>query len=152
MTAAIRKIEGKCHCGNIAFELDWPQPEGEIAVRACGCDFCTKHGGVYTAHPQAALRARIGDPAELTLYRFGHGTAEFHVCRQCGAVPFVTSLIDDNLYAVVNVNTFENFPREQLSQSPSDFSGEDTTQRLSRRQTNWIANVSIEHAHAASDG
>jgi len=145
-----RTISGQCHCGNIAFQLQWPQAHEEIAVRACGCDFCVKHGGVYTSHPQAVLSARIGDPAAVNKYRFGTETADFHVCARCGAVPFVTSTIDDNLYAVVNVNTFENIQRDQLRQSASDFSGENTQERLARRQRNWIATVSIEHADADS--
>ncbi len=143
-----RTITGKCHCGNIAFELQWPQAEGDIAVRACGCDFCVKHGGVYTSHPAAVLRGWIGDPTALNKYRFGTATADFYICTNCGAVPFVTSTIDDNVYAVVNVNTFENVPREQLHQSASDFSGEDTQQRLARRERNWIATVSIEDGYA----
>jgi hypothetical protein len=144
MNETTRTITGKCHCGNIAFELQWPEADGDIAVRACGCDFCVKHGGVYTSHPQGVLTARVGDPAAVNRYRFGTETAEFYVCTRCGAVPFVTSEIDNNLYAVVNVNTFENVPREQLQRSASDFSGETTTNRLARRQRNWIASVSIE--------
>ena len=143
-----RTINGKCHCGNIAFELQWPQAQGDIAVRACGCDFCVKHGGVYTSHPQAVLNARVSEPSKLNKYRFGTATADFYICTHCGAVPFVTSAIDGNVYAVVNVNTFENVPREQLQQSASDFSGEDTQQRLARRERNWIATVRIEEADA----
>ena len=150
MKTATRTILGKCHCGNIAFELQWPQADGEIAVRACGCDFCVKHGGVYTSHARGALAARIGDRAQVTQYRFGTGTAEFYVCKQCGAVPFVTSTIDDNVYAVVNVNTFENVARELLQRSASDFSAESTAERLARRQRNWIPSVSIEYM--GSDG
>ena len=148
MSQATRTILGKCHCGNVAFELQWPQTDGEIAVRACGCDFCVKHGGVYTSNPHAVLTAQVENAAQITKYRFGTGTADFHVCKQCGAVPFITSMIDGNLYAVVNVNTFENVPREQLQQSASDFSGESTDERLARRQRNWIPTVRIEYTDA----
>ena len=44
-------IEGRCHCGNIRFALDWqPDPE-TIPARACTCTFCTRHGGVWTSYP-----------------------------------------------------------------------------------------------------
>lgn len=139
----MRTIHGKCHCGNIAYELLWPLPEGTFAVRACGCDFCRKHGGVYTSHPDARLVARIADESLLNRYAFGTGTAEFFVCRSCGAVPLVTSTIDGNAFAVVNVNTFENVDASELDCSSSDFDGEGVDERLARRKRNWIAQVEV---------
>src|SRR5437016_7454792 len=100
-------IKGKCHCGNIAFELEWDEDPAEIPARACGCSFCVKHGGVWTSHPQSTLSVRIGDSALVSRYVFGTGTATFHVCSRCGAVPVVTSEIDGRLHAVVNVNVLE---------------------------------------------
>ncbi len=147
----MRTITGKCHCGNIAFELQWPDAGAEIAVRACNCEFCTKHGGVYTSHPGGALNAFITERSAINRYRFGTSTAEFYVCTRCGAVPFVTSAIGHNLYAVVNVNTFEHVPREQLKESVSDFSEETTESRLARRQRNWIPRVSIEYENADTE-
>jgi hypothetical protein len=38
-------LNGKCHCGNIAFELDWPGDRQEIPARACDCSLSVKHGG-----------------------------------------------------------------------------------------------------------
>jgi len=120
-------IRGKCHCGNIAFiAFDWPG-EGDIPARACGCTFCTKHGGVWTSNPRGALRVTVKDPSLVSTYQFGTKTAEFHVCARCGIVPVVTSRIDDHLYAVVSVNAFE---------------GMDS--RLARRKRNWIADVEFE--------
>lgn len=140
----MRTIDGGCHCGNIAFRLYWPEGGHRIAARACGCTFCTKHGGVYTSHPQARLEARVRDPRALNRYTFGTATAEFHTCRLCGAVPFVTSVIDGTTYAVVNVNTFDNFDRTTLDTTATDFEGEALQQRLARRKRNWIGEVHLE--------
>src|SRR5690349_15656728 len=96
-------IEGRCHCGNIAFALVWPDDAPDIPARACDCSFCTRHGGVWTSHPRAALRVHVDDAAAVSAYRFGTGTATFQVCARCGVVPLVTSRIDDALFAVVNV-------------------------------------------------
>lgn len=137
-------IGGKCHCGNVAYELDWPDSGKPIAVRACGCTFCTKHGGVYTSHPGARLRARVLDGGKVSRYAFGTETAEFFVCAVCGAVPFVTSAIDGGRYAVVNVNTFENVDPSELDSSPTDFDGESVDDRLGRRKRNWIPDVEVE--------
>jgi hypothetical protein len=138
------QIIGGCHCGNIKFTLNWPDADGnEIPVRVCRCSFCVKHGGAYTSHRKSALEATVADEKAHIRYRFGTGTADFHICSSCGVVPFVTSEIDDRLYAVVNANSFDNIEPSQLSRSPSDFDGESTVSRLERRQRNWIPAVSV---------
>jgi len=137
-------IDGKCHCGNISFALDWKAPGNEIQVRACGCSFCVKHGGVWTSHAGSTLEVAVRDPARVSRYQFGTGTAEFHLCTQCGVVPVVTSTIAGRVYAVVNVNTFENVEPSRLVRSSTNFDGEGVDDRLARRQRNWIADVTVK--------
>jgi hypothetical protein len=134
-------IRGKCHCGNIAFSLAWEPDPTEIRARVCGCDFCTKHGGVWTAHPAGRLRISVGDPKLLSHYAFGTHTADFLVCSRCGIVPVVTSRIDGHLYAVVSVNAFEDVSGTPIVRAPADFDGEDEPSRLARRKRNWIGDV-----------
>jgi hypothetical protein len=136
-------IEGKCHCGNISFTLDWPGEAAEIPARACGCTFCVKHGGVWTSNPAGRLSATLRDPSRINRYAFGTRTATFHVCAECGSVPFVTSTIDDHEYAVVNVNMFENVEPARLKRGAADFEGEATESRLARRKRGWIPDVRI---------
>ena len=139
-------ITGKCHCGNIAFELEWEGSPPEIPARACGCSFCVKHGGVWTSNPGSSLAVTIGNASLVSKYAFGTRTATFYVCSACGAVPFVTSKIANLLYAVVNVNALENVDESWLHRAAANFDGEDTGSRLARRQRNWIADVRItEH-------
>jgi hypothetical protein len=133
-------IHGRCHCGNIAFQLEWNGPQ-EIPARACGCSFCVKHGGVWTSHPGSRLTVTLDDADLVSKYAFGTQTATFHVCSRCGAVPLVTSDIDDHLYAVVNVNVLENVDPSSLRHAPANFEGEDVESRLARRKRNWIADV-----------
>jgi hypothetical protein len=134
-------IHGQCHCGNIAFELDWPGDSSEIPARACGCSFCVKHGGVWTSNPKARLTVTIGDRGLVSPYAFGTRTATFHICSRCGAVPIVTSEIDRCIYAVVNVNVLDNVDPAALRRGSTDFEGEDLESRLGRRKCNWIAAV-----------
>ena len=137
-------IAGKCHCGNIALELQWDGDPPQIPARACGCSFCVKHGGVWTSNPQAKLAVTIGDAALVSKYAFGTRTATFHVCSRCGAVPLVTSEIAGHRYAVVNVNALENVDPSWLHRSDANFEGEDVASRLARRARNWIAQVQID--------
>jgi hypothetical protein len=137
-------ISGRCHCGNISFTLVWRLEPAEIPARACGCTFCRKHGGVWTSCPGGSLKITVADPARASRYKFGTGTAEFHVCASCGVVPVVTSRIDGRLYAVVNVNTFEGVDPALLRHAAADFDGESEADRLARRKRNWIGQVEMD--------
>ncbi|ROU05345.1 GFA family protein [Lysobacter enzymogenes] len=137
------RIDGACHCGNIRFVLDWRDEPDAIAARACDCTFCVKHGGVWTARAEAALRLNLRDPQRVSRYAFGTGTADFLVCAHCGAVPAAVSRIEGRLYAVVNVNTFEGFDPARIQSAPASLDGETESARLARRQRNWIGEVEI---------
>lgn len=134
-------IPGRCHCGNIHFELLWTPAPTQIPARACGCSFCQKHGGVWTACATGALKVRVRDPAAVSRYAFGTKTAEFHVCAVCGVVPVVTSEIEGRLYSVVSINAMEGLDPALLARGTADFDGEGVGDRLARRQRNWIADV-----------
>ncbi len=139
-------IRGKCHCGNIAFSLTWEPDPREIPARACGCSFCTKHGGVWTSNPGGALKVRVEDPSRVSRYAFGTRTADFHVCTRCGIVPVVTSRIDGRLYAVVSVNALEGVEASLVRRESASFDGEGEDSRLARRKRNWIADVEFIEA------
>ncbi len=136
------QIDGRCHCGNIRFRFVRPEA-ATIPARACTCSFCQRHGGLWTSHPAGALQVRVHDASRVHRYTFGTGTAHFHVCTTCGAVPVVTSHIDDRLYAVVNVNCFDDIPAERLERASATFDDEDEAARLARRARGWIGDVHI---------
>jgi hypothetical protein len=130
----------------MAFTLDWPGEAPDIPARQCSCSFCVKHGGVWTSNPLAKLSVVLHDANLVSKYAFGTQTATFHVCARCGTVPFVTSEIENHLYAVVNVNTFENLDPLGLNRASANFDAEDLTSRLARRSKYWIADVRIRQA------
>ena len=134
-------ISGKCHCGNISFQLDWKPEPKEIPARACTCTFCQKHGGVWTSCPTGSLKVNVKDPSRVSKYAFGTKTADFHICSGCGVVPVVTSRQDGRLYAVVSVNAFENVEPSMLKTAPASFDAEDEAKRLARRKRGWIPDV-----------
>jgi hypothetical protein len=134
-------IAGSCHCGNISFRLAWEPSPREIPARACGCSFCTRHGGVWTSWPPGDLQIAVRDASLVSKYSFGTRTAEFNVCARCGIVPIVTSRLDGRLYAVVSVNAFDGVAPALLRRTPASFDGEGEAERLERRKRSWIANV-----------
>jgi hypothetical protein len=92
----------------------------------------------------------IKDFESVSDYEFGTETAQFRICTRCGVVPLVTSLIDDQLYAVVNVNTFENVEPSMLQRSSVTLDEETGDDRLARRKRNWIADVVFVHGKTTS--
>jgi hypothetical protein len=134
-------IEGSCHCGNLKYALSWPGSQVEIPGRACGCEFCTKHGGVWTSHPEAILKYSVSDPNQISIYQFGTGTADFHICKRCGVPPFVISEIACVRYAVVNTNTFDTPDSLEFIVSDTNFENETVDTRLERRISKWIKNI-----------
>ena len=135
------RMHGACHCGNIAFDLEWGGSADNIPARACGCSFCTKHGGVWTSHPASRLVVTIRDRTRVSRYAFGSKTATFHVCSDCGVAPLVTSDIGGRTFAVVNVNALDDVDPSRLRKAAVSFDGEDVETRLARRSRNWIADV-----------
>jgi hypothetical protein len=142
-------IGGKCHCGNISFSLAWEPDPVRIQARVCTCSFCSKHAGVWTSSPEAALRVAVSDPALVSRYAFGSGNASFHVCARCGIVPVVTARLGGTLYGVVSVNAFEHIDRSLIQCESSNFDAEDSEARLARWKRNWIANVEYIEAGGA---
>lgn len=136
-------IRGKCHCGNIAFSLTWDPDPKEIQARVCDCTFCQKHGGVWTSNPHGALEVKVEDVSKISRYSFATGSADFHICARCGVVPIVTCTLDGRLYAVVNVNAFDNVDPATVRKSPITFEGEALGSRLARRKRNWISDVTF---------
>jgi len=143
------QIHGSCHCGNLTFDLQWPTGMDSIAARACSCTFCRKHGARWTADASATLVVHIDDAALVTAYAFGTKTADFHVCNRCGVVACCTSLIEGRVYAVVNVNAFDQFDASRLVSGEVSFDGEEEPARLTRRVANWIGDVRVTASERA---
>ena len=134
-------IRGSCHCRCISFALTWEPGPLEIPARACSCSFCAKHGGIWTSNPNGSLSVKVKEPALVSKYLFGTGTAEFHICSRCGVVPVVTSLIDNQLYAVVSVNALVDVAPSLVRRASANFDDENEEARLARRKRNWIPRV-----------
>ena len=103
MTGERLTIPGGCHCGNLTFEMESDRAPEEIPLRTCGCSFCVAQGAVYTSDPEGFVRFRARDPARVGRYRFGHGTADFLICRDCGVYLGVVMHEQGHSCAVINV-------------------------------------------------
>jgi hypothetical protein len=129
-------IDGHCHCGNVRYTLQTRQRMEDIVVRICRCEFCLRHRPRHWSDPEGRLEITVTAPAELTLYRFGHGTADFVLCRRCGVYCFAIAEMDGRYRAVANLNLAlerDARPRESYLEALTEEPGE----RVRRRSAHW---------------
>ena len=75
--------EGACHCGSVVVWFETKQAPEALQVRADGCGFCRRHGAKSVTDPEGWLEFRAA-PGSLRRYQFGHRTADFLICAECG--------------------------------------------------------------------
>jgi hypothetical protein len=149
-------LKGSCHCGNVEFTLFTEKSTDQLVPRRCSCTMCRRHGASYISDPGARLVLRYGDPSSLSIYRFGHGTAQWIICSRCGVLTAVLCEIDDRLRAVVRVQSM--IDHTFASETPTDFEDESVDGRLGRRAKTWIGTVEVSpplpefRAEAATPG
>jgi hypothetical protein len=137
MTSDPTTVVGRCHCGNLSFELEPSRPPEEFAPRTCGCSFCRAHGGLYISDPQGFVRFTARDPARVSRYRFGHKTCDFLICADCGVFLGALMTEGDEALAVLNVRTCDHPGRFAGAPATMDYDAEAPTDRLTRRRARW---------------
>lgn len=130
------RLEGTCHCGNIAILLETEQDPRSLPLRACDCTFCRRHGARTTADPGGLARIGIQDRALLSLYVFGLRTAEMVVCARCGMYCAGVLRDGDRAWTVQNANLFLDPAFDRPAQAVS-YGGETAEQRIARRKRLW---------------
>jgi len=137
-------LKGSCHCGNVRYDYDSPVPSADINIRRCDCTFCQKQGAFYTSHPDGRLRVTVKDQGMIRKYRFASLTSETWVCTKCGVFPFFTCDLEGRLYAVLNVNTLDDFQFNRMTVPTLSLGDDPVEKRLARRVRAWIGDVRIE--------
>jgi hypothetical protein len=132
----LQALDGRCHCGNVQYTLRTRERLADIVVRICRCEFCLRHRPRHWSDPEGTVAIRIEQADELVLYRFGHGTADFVICRRCGVYCFAIAGLDGGWHAVTNLNLAlgrDAQPRETFLEALD----EDVAQRTRRRGAKW---------------
>ena len=80
-------INGSCHCGKVAFEI-----EGEIppTLTRCTCTFCAKRGTLYAYYEPAQFRLTTSE-ADSATYRWNSKMVAHNFCSNCGCGTFSDS-------------------------------------------------------------
>ena len=128
---------GSCHCGAIGFTLRSKKRPARWSVRACQCSFCRAHDALSTSDPDGELEFTASRPEYLQKYRFGLGTADFLLCRNCGIYIGAAIETANGCFGIINTHALEKQPRKLAKPVPISYDGENTEGRVSRRGERW---------------
>ena len=128
---------GSCHCGAIGFNYSTQIAPADWSVRACQCSFCLAHDALSTSDPKGELRFRAIDPGNLQCYQFGLNTADFLLCRKCGV--YIGAIIEtgNGMWGIINTHALTDTLADISMDTPVDYDGEITGNRVSRREERW---------------
>jgi hypothetical protein len=133
-------IQGQCHCGNLAFELSTEVSESQIEPRACDCTFCRTHGAKNWSDPNGKTIIRVKERRSLQKYTFALMTADFFICRVCGAYLGAVLRDEDGMWSTVNMRLtrFHDLPASLAS-----YGSEEAKERIFRRKRAWTPTTVI---------
>ena len=133
--------KGGCHCGTLMLRLRLTRPPEQNATRACSCSFCRGHATRTVSDPAGQVEITARDPAGVTRYRFGTGTADFLLCKTCGIYIGAVCDTPDGPRAVINTNSLDD--RALFTREPARtvHDNETAQARMARRAANWTPAV-----------
>lgn len=111
-----------------------------VRTRLWSCQPCGFQVARYLFRPQIS----VSEADELGRYRFGHGTADFLLCRRSGCLIAAVSRIDGRDCAVLNINTADGAERFGAPARTLDCDAEAPDERLERRRRNRIGQVRLD--------
>ena len=129
--------EGSCHCRAIGFRYSTALAPESWTIRACQCTFCRTHAALSTSDPDGSLEFVAHIPRDLNRYRFGHKTADFLVCRTCGAYIGATMESGGKGFGIVNVRVLQSIIARLPGATPMRYEDEGASERTARRVSRW---------------
>jgi hypothetical protein len=130
---------GACHCGVVSAEYETDQP---VRLRQDGCGFCSSRGVKSASDPEGRLALTAAK--RLTRYRFGHKTADFLLCPDCGTYVATHMESSRGPVGVINVVGLQIDELRHLPVTLTSLEGESVEERLARRISRWTPMSLVE--------
>ena len=128
---------GSCHCGAIGFTYRTAIRPGRWSIRACQCSFCRAHDAMSTSDPDGELAFTAKRADMLQKYRFGLGTADFLLCRNCGIYIGAAINSPNGCFGIINTHALIEAPPQIADPLTISYDSENTEGRVSRRGERW---------------
>jgi hypothetical protein len=129
--------EGVCHCRAVGFVYRTALAPEEWLIRACQCTFCRTHAALSTSDPRGSLEFIEHVPGSLNRYRFGQWTADFLVCRNCGAYIGAMMQSGSKGFGIINVRVLHSLVDRLSAAQPMNYENEGPAERIARRASRW---------------
>jgi hypothetical protein len=119
-----------CHCGRLAATME--SAAADPPLRECQCSFCRMHAALSFSDPAGRVTLLLRRPEMVEPYRFARRTADFLICKVCGA--YVAAVMEER-FAILNARTLD----EPLPGTPQPmvYDAESTEDRVARRRGRW---------------
>lgn len=141
--SSMDSLKGRCHCGNVNFELHTRHSVNTLPSRKCGCSFCSKQQAVYASDPNGALAVTVRRPEDLRWYRFATREVAFLFCGTCGTLCLAVTEIDGKPYGIVNLAALDDAAPLPTGVPVVDLSNESSSAARERRLRAWIPQVTF---------
>jgi len=130
---------GSCHCGAISAEYETHAP---VRLRRDGCGFCSSRGVKSASDPNGRLA--VVSQRKLVRYRFGHKTADFLICPECGTYVATQMTGPRGPVGVINVVGLAIPELKDEPATPASLEGESVEERIERRLSRWTPMTLVE--------
>jgi len=127
----------RCHCGALSARYRTAKAPGEWSIRACQCSFCRAREALSTSDPEGALRFSCALPESLQRYRFGTGSADFLICRECGIYLGAQITRAGSRFGILNTRTLTPAPEGLPQGVAMSYDNETPEVRYERRKGRW---------------
>ncbi len=134
---SLQSYEGRCHCRAIGFVYHTALAPEEWPIRACQCTFCRVHAALTTSDPAGSLVFVEGKPEALNRYAFALKTADFLVCRNCGAYIGAMTPSGERRFGIINVRVLHPLADRLRSPERMNYENEGASGRQARRDLRW---------------
>jgi len=104
------------------------------------------HAAKTWSDPHGSASIRVKDPDHLQKYRFGLKTADFYVCRTCGAYVGAVLSEGNKMWSTLNLR----LSTLTLDAMPASYGDENAADRISRRRQAWTPTVVVPTAASAT--
>lgn len=130
------RYAGQCHCGKLKASFESEKEPATLGVRTCQCEFCRRHGAINISDRQGEIVIEAA-AADVLRYRFGLRTADFLICRNCGA--YIAAVIGEGemIRSTINVAGLAMKEFLDIEETPMQYGSETTEERIARRHTRW---------------
>lgn len=109
------KVQGSCHCGQIAFEVEGQFDE----AMECNCSHCSRKGYLLSFVPKAQFTLKSA--AGMATYTFNRHVIGHQFCSNCGCAPFGFGKDPKGgEVAAINLRCIEGIDLVALKRTPVD--------------------------------